>query len=211
VSAKALTLLVVLAATRVRADEPIVTRPLALAGKDGQLTVSGAFPELFDDALLAELANGFAQTVFVRVYVYPEGADQAVWLAAATYRALYAQWDELYLVRLRDPRGERNLVEASRDSAAADLGTLKELPVCPLALLQPGRGYFLGVVLELNPVAPDLLAEVHRWLARPRGGAAGTDSLFGSFVSIFANPKLPEADRTLRFRSQRFVVGEGPP
>ncbi len=188
------------------AQEPDVPiRPLRFAEKNKQLVVSATFPEIFSGDLLEQLSSGFAQTVFVRLYVYPEGEDLPVWFTAATYRAVYAQWDEVYLVRIRDPLGERNVTEATRAAALADVTTLRELPVCPLATLDPKKTYFVGVIVEVNPVTPELVAEVRKWLTRPRGGQVGTDSLFGSFVSIFANPKVPEADQTLRFRSQGFI------
>ena len=179
-------------------------RPLRFAEKDGRLLMSAAFPDVFSGELVEQLSSGFAQTVFVRLYVYPEGEDLPVWYTAATYRAVYAQWDEVYLVRIRDPAGERNLTEATRAAALVDVTTMSELPVCPLATLDPRKTYFVGVIVEVNPVTPELVAEVRKWLTRPRGGQVGTDSLFGSFVTIFANPKVPEADRTLRFRSQGY-------
>jgi hypothetical protein len=34
--------------------------------------------------------------------------------------------------------------------------------------------------------------------------AGGGSSFFGSFVSVFVNPKIPVSDRTLKLRSQAF-------
>jgi hypothetical protein len=65
--------------------------------------------------------------------------------------------------------------------------------------------FVLGMVVELNPVSQQTLAEVRRWLSLGTGG--GLDhggSFFGSFVSVFVNPKLPAADRVFRLRSQPF-------
>jgi hypothetical protein len=200
-----------LGALVVHADEPVVPqRPVRLVEKDGHVLASVTFPELFDGDLLEQLSSGFAQTVIVRVLVYPEDQDGAVWFTSATARAVYAQWDEVYLVRIRDPSGERNLTERTREAARIDVTTLRDLAVCPTSALDEGRGYFLGIVVEVNPVTQELAAEVRKWLTRPRGGQVGTDSLFGSFVSIFANPKVPEADKTLRFRSQTFTLQRRP-
>ena len=201
----------ILGALAARAEEPPVpTRPMRLVEKDGHVFVSAAYPELFDGDLLEQLSSGFAQTVIVRIYVYPDGEDAALWFTSATFRVVYAQWDEVYLVRIRDPSGERNLTDKTRAAALTDVTTLRELAVCPTSALEPGRGYFLGFIAEVNPVTHELVAEVRKWLTRPRGGAVGTDSLFGSFVSIFANPKVPEADKTLRFRSQIFTLQRRP-
>jgi hypothetical protein len=58
-------------------------------------------------------------------------------------------------------------------------------------------------------VSAELLAEMRRWLSRPasQSGIDISSSFFGSFVSIFVNPRFPEAERVLRVRSQPFVRG----
>src|SRR5262249_40930277 len=199
---RALAVVALLAAVARAQEPPVPIRPLRFADKAGQLVVSGSFTAIFDDDLVEQLGNGFAQTLFVRAWLWREGAELPIWFTAATYRVLYAQWDEVYYVRVRDPTGERNAKLAARAEALREAATLRELPVAPLDRLEPGGSYFLGVIVEVNPVTPELVAEVRRWLTRPPGRAVGGDSFFGSFVSIFVNPKVPTADRTLRFRSQ---------
>ena len=68
------------------------------------------------------------------------------------------------------------------------------------------KHHYLAMVVELNPVSKELLAEMRRWLTRPAGSASidRGSSFFGSFVSVFVNPRLPEAERVLRVRSQPF-------
>ncbi len=181
-------------------------RTLAFSEDGTSLLVSGTFTDVFDRDLLEQLSSGFAQTVWVQMWVRPaEGGGGPIWFAAATYRAVYAVWDEVYLVRLRDPAGERNLRFASRAEALKALTTLASFPVAPLSVIPAGPRFFLDVVVAVNPVGPELLADVRRWISRPRGGQiAGDASFFGSFVSVFVNPKLSAADRTLHFRSQDF-------
>ena len=191
--------------TSAAAQDKVDVRTLRYAERGGSLVVSGTFTDAFDQNLLEQLSSGFAQTVAVHVWVYPSGSDQPLWYAAATYRAVYAVWDEVYLVRLRDPSGERNLRFTSRAEALRAITTLDELPAAPLHAVEIGKNHFVGLVVEVNPVAPELLAEVRRWLSRPRAGqVAGDASFFGSFVSVFVNPKLTSADRALRLRSQEF-------
>jgi hypothetical protein len=206
-----LVLLALLYVTPAAAQERVDIRVLRFAERGESLVVSGTFTDAFDRELLEQLSSGFAQTVAVHLWVYPSGSDAAIWYAAATYRAVYAVWDEVYLVRLRDPKGERNLRFASRAEALKALTTLDEFPVAPLSAIPVGPRHFVGVLVEVNPVGAELLAEVRRWLARPRGAQVGGDaSFFGSFVSVFVNPKVASADRVLRFRSQDFYRTGGP-
>jgi hypothetical protein len=196
---------VALWATAARAQSAPEIRVVGFAEKGDQLLMRASFTDVFDKALLEQLSSGFAQTVDINIYVTPAGSDNFIYYARAIYRVVYAQWDEVYVVRLRDPAGERNLRFASRAEALKAVTTFDDFPVAPLSLLTIGKLYYVGVVVEVNPVAPELLAEVRRWLARPRVGQVGGDaSFFGSFVSVFVNPKISSADRTLRFRTQDF-------
>ena len=73
----------------------------------------------------------------------------------------------------------------------------------------PGGRYVVAFRGDLNPISQDLLAEVRRWLVQPSRGqrrlAAG-DSFFGSFVSIFVNPRIEDSERQVRFVSQPFSL-----
>ena len=115
-------------------------------------------------------------------------------------------WGGARAPRIHDPRGERTSRHATLAEALKRATTFEELPVAPAAAVPVGRHHQIGVIVEVNPVSQELMAEVRRWLARPQGKSevAGNSSFFGSFVSIFVNPKLEEAERTLRFRSQTF-------
>jgi hypothetical protein len=60
-------------------------------------------------------------------------------------------------------------------------------------------------VVEVNPVSPDMLERIKRWVSRPSGNstAAPGDALFGSFVGLFVT-RIGVADRQLAFRTQTF-------
>jgi hypothetical protein len=176
------------------------------AEKDGQLVVSTSYTELFDERAYARLVSGFPATVALRAYVYEEGRELPVAFTAATFRVVYDLWDEIYLVRIADVRGSRNLRFQHRADALQAVTELHDLPVASLAQIPVGRRYFCAMIVELNPVSAELLAEMRRWLTRRAGGATLDDSssFFGSFVSVFVNPKLEGADAALQLRSQPF-------
>lgn len=190
------------------ADEtgPIETRKLVFAEKGGRLVASGSFTDVFDEALLGELGDGLPMTIVLRAYVTPQGATRPVAFVAASYRVVFDLWEERYHVLVSDGRSDRSALLATRAEALRAVTSFAELPVADLAAVTPGRQHFLLVIVEANPVSQELLAEVRRWLARPegQGDVAGNASLFGAVVSIFVNPRLEEAERVLRFRSQLF-------
>jgi hypothetical protein len=203
----AVLLLLCATAGRALADDGEV-RHMRFGERDGNLIMTGSFTDLFTQDLLDQLSNGFTTTIVVRAYLYAAGETVPVAEQDGELRVVYDLWDEVYLVQVTDPLGERNLRESSRAEALRDATTLVEFPVCPMATMQAGKSYYVGLVALANPVSADLLAEVRRWLLRS-GGSIGSDSFFGSFVSVFVNPHIDEADRTLRFRSQLITPDSG--
>jgi hypothetical protein len=188
-------------------DEPIEPRTFGFAERGPNLVVSVTFADAFDAQLLADLESGFTTTLVVRAYVYPDKAGELpVAFTAATMRVVYDLWAESYEIQVDDSRGRRRFSEKSQAEALKRVTTLGRFPVAPLTSLPIGKVHFVGLIVEVNPVSEELLAEVRRWLARDadQAKAAGDSSFFGSFVSIFVNPKIPVADRVLRLRSQSF-------
>jgi hypothetical protein len=189
-------------------EEARVThRAFRFAEKGKNMTITVAFTDVFDARLLADLDSGVATTVVLRAYVYPETKDALpIAFTTATLRVVYDLWEEVYEVQIDDTRGRRRYVEASQAEALKRVTQLVQFPVAPLARLPIGERYFVGIVVEVNPISQELLAEVRRWLAQDadKQRVAGDSSFFGSFVSIFVNPKIPVADRTLKLRSQPF-------
>ena len=205
--ALALLALLVAAPRGVRADEPgdRSVRSLRFAEEGERILVSGAFTDAFDEELLEQMSSGFVTTVVLRAYVVPRGGVRPVAFTAATYRVVYDLWDDQYLVQINDASGARDARLPTRADALKAVTAIGGYPVAPIGVLPVGQLFYVAFIVEVNPVSQELLAEVRRWLARPQGGQEGTgNSFFGSFVSVFVNPKLPEADRTLRFQSQYF-------
>ncbi|MGE3764560.1 MAG: hypothetical protein AB7L94_20035, partial [Kofleriaceae bacterium] len=89
--------------------------------------------------------------------------------------------------------------------AFRQLTSLEDTPIARLADLPYDRVFMVAMEIELNPVSKETLAQVRRWLSQGTGGGLDRGgAFFGSFVSVFVNPKIAEADRVLRMRSQPF-------
>lgn len=184
--------------------EPPPQRAARFSVENGQLSFAVQFPELADAALQKRLDSGLATTVVARAYLVREGSVRAEALAVQTVRTAYDLWDEVYVSEVSSESGARVVRDKRRDEALRRLSTL-QLPLAPLRQLDRTAQYRVAVIVELNPVSPALLAQVRKWLSRPREGGLGPqagDSYFGSFVSLFVNRRVGEAERLLRFRSQ---------
>jgi hypothetical protein len=204
-AAAALAVLAALAGVAAADDEP-VSRRMGFAERGRNLVVTTSFAELFDRAAVDKMSSGFPSSVVVRIYVFrKQRTDRPVSLVLVEHEIVFDLWDELYVLRTRGPLGKRELRYRSRQQAIRAMTQLDHMPIAPLDRIAIGPHHFLAAVVELNPISPELLTEMRRWLSRPAGESLdSSSSFFGSFVSVFVNPKLERADRTLRIRSQPF-------
>jgi hypothetical protein len=189
--------------------DEIVRLRLDFVERRGELLVKsvGIGSLLFDQRSYRTLEqNPLATVVVVRFYVYREGETRPVSYRLLTARIVYDLWLEEYEVRVDSGHERRSGRYTQLADAHRAITEFTDLAVTDLADIEVGPHYYLAVVAELNPVSEETMAEVRRWLTRP-AGAARLDretSFFGSFVSIFVNARLPEAERVIRARSQPF-------
>jgi len=202
----ALAALVVMATPRVASAQAIATRTMGFTERGRNLVLTTSFGEVFDRRATEKVSSGFPTSLVVRIYVYRKDlTGQPVSLVLLEHEIVFDLWDEVYVVRTRGPLGRRELRYRSRQQAVRAMTELDRMPIAPLDRVAIGPHHFLAMVVELNPVSPELLAEMRRWLSRPAGEALdSSSSFFGSFVSVFVNPKVERADRMLRIRSQPF-------
>jgi hypothetical protein len=192
-------------AAAARADDGVVARRMAFAERGRELVVSTSFAELFDAPATAALSSGFPTTVVVRVYVYRSSDELPVSLAIVRLEVVYDLWDDVYVLRVTTPTGTADTRQPSRARVLEALTRIVDLPIAPLARVPIGPHHFAALVAELNPVSEELQAETRRWVTQRAGERldAGS-SFFGSFVSVFVNPRIGAADRVVRLRSQPF-------
>jgi hypothetical protein len=205
---------VLLAAAPARAADPLPIRQTGVETGAGKLLVSVGLQDLVSAADQQRLTSGFATRVLIRIYLHEEGVDEP--LAAAYQRAeiVYDLWDERFRVRVaRDNAGEVQSETRTPEDAVWGACALWHFPVADLRRLRPGVRYFVDFRADLNPISEELLADVRRWLVQPPRGqrrVGAGDSVFGSFVSIFVNPRVEDSERQVRFLSQPFTLALPP-
>jgi hypothetical protein len=197
----------VLVTTRAARAVDLAVRTTGLHMRNGVLAISVGVPDIIQPAAEQHLTSGFATRVLIRVALFREETREVV---ATTYRLadiVYDLWEEKFRVQRSDAR---RLVE-QRDAATAReaislAADLIQFPVADLGRMIPGVSYRLSFSTDLNPLSPEVVTELRRWLARPQGQGrlAPGDSFFGSFVSIFVNPHIEDSERRIQFISQSF-------
>ena len=199
----ALAVLVVALPARADDDLPEVVRMRFIERGDDLTVTSTSLGKLFDADAFQALSSGFPSTVAIQTWVYPKDSTTPVaWITIAR-SVVYDLWDEVYTVRpckVCKPVKVKSPAEALKILTSID-----ELPVAKLVDLPYEDVYYLAIRADLNPVDKKTLTEVRRWLSQSTGGGLDRGGVFfGSFVSVFVNPKIAEADRVLRLRSQPF-------
>jgi hypothetical protein len=189
-------------------DRPEIQR-MRFAETATDLTFStlspGGIGKLFDTTAYEALGSGIPSTVVIRIQIALRDTDTPVAEQLIQRSVVYDVWDEIYTLRLDQPGGRRTLKVKQRAEALKWLTALDDVPVARLSAVPIDQVFLLKMVVELNPVSKQTLAEVRRWLSQGNGGGLDRGgAFFGSFVSVFYNPKIAEADRVLRIRSQPF-------
>jgi hypothetical protein len=154
---------------------------------------------LADPVLIKKLSSGLKMVIAMRAYVYRAGEVSPVALAPRVCQVAYDLWADIYTVHLSEPERELNQSVVNEEGVLRLCAEAHDLPVT-------GQPYFLGVVVEVNPVSPQMVEQIRHWLSRPTGstGIGPTDALFGSFVQLFAR-QIATSDNTITFRTDDVV------
>ncbi len=198
-------LIVLVGAASSHAERRPLLRTMRFAERGTTLYVTTEVTDLFDKASYDRLEDGLASTVVIRLWVYPSGKKTPVAFQLLHREVVYDLWGEIYEVALTGPAGRR-LYRVKYKAEALKLVTgLDQVAIAEVGAIPYEKHFELAIVAELNPVSAETMAEVRRWLSDGTGGGLDRGgSFFGSFVSVFVNLKVPDADRVLRLVSQPF-------
>ncbi|MFK7986252.1 MAG: hypothetical protein AB8I08_09485 [Sandaracinaceae bacterium] len=186
--------------------QDVPTRQMGVSWSGRVPSVHFSALDLADRAVRRKLESGLPQTLVMRLFAYgSEG--QALGVTARSCRVTYDLWEEVYRIELADARGDRSETVTALDDVLSRCLVADRVSVGRASDYAGVRRVYFAVLLELNPLSPDTVHRLRRWLARPAGGGrVGGEAFFGSFVSLFVNRRIGSAERVLRFRSQNVRV-----
>jgi hypothetical protein len=184
-------------------DDTVEPVHMAFVERGDDLVVSTKIQKLFDEAAYAALGTGFASTIVINTFVYPQNGNEPIAAAKVVRSVVYDIWDETYIVQLES--SAKPVRVKFQSEALKLLTTIDNLPIAQLVDMPYEDIFVLRMNVLLNPVDKKTLAEVQRWLSQGTGGGLDRGGVFfGSFVSVFVHPKIADADRVLQLRSQPF-------
>lgn len=190
------------------AQDGVGRRRMGVRWVEGAPRVHFSAIDLADENVRETLERGLPQTLVMRVYAYRSNGEPLA-VTARSCRVTLDLWERVYRVEVQEVGGDRSERFAALDGVLGRCLVADRVPVGSARDYagQAGERIYFAVLIELNPVSPESVHRLRRWLARPAAGGRGSgDAFFGSFVSLFINRQIGSAQRTLRFRSQDVVV-----
>ena len=150
-----------------------------------------------------KLRSGLPQTTVIRVLAYKKGKrNRPIAVGVRSCRVVFDLWEERYhvdsLLEGQAPRlieRETEVIERCLMLRRKRIGDATDFRKFS------GRQVYFSAIVELNPVSRSMLRKIRRWLARPSGARQDSDAFFGSFVSLFVNQKVAQAERQARLHS----------
>jgi hypothetical protein len=188
-------------------------RTAGIARKADKLVISVGLQDLFGPRDVERLLSGFSTRVLIRVALVRDGGDAPIAQAMRLAEIVYDLWDEKLRVRFSTGKpGAAETQVVTTPQAAVDLATsLVGFPLVESGKLDAGASYHVSLRADLNPISEELVSNLRRWLSHPsgRGRSGAGDSFFGSFVSVFVNPRVDDSERLLQLVSQSFSPPAG--
>lgn len=186
-------------------DAKLPERAATMSKEKTTLRASFAYRDAIDTKIQGKLTSGLPTVIAMRAYLLRTGEDAPIALAVRSCRVVYDLWDEVFRVHLEAPGVVRDTAAVNVEGVLRICAEAKDMPVADSNALAAEKSYFLAVLVEVNPVKPETVEQMRRWVSRPAGSTSigPGDALFGSFAGLFLRD-LTTADRILRFRTPAF-------
>jgi hypothetical protein len=198
------------AAIGAAAQGSVSTRRVGLLISGDVLQTTFSYRDVFSPSVRKKMTSGLPTRLLLHVAVERKngGATAAYWARSA--EIVYDLWEEDFAVTVADSQSKRHTRVGSLEQAVDAAGVLWRAPVAGTGKLEPGL-YRLRVLAEVNPVSEEMVRNIQRWIARPKGGRGESEArsnFFGAFVGHFVDRSIGQAERVIGFVSQWFQLGQ---
>lgn len=190
-------------------DPKIPTRNIGIHASTNQLEATFSYQDAFNAEFRKKLRSGLPTRIVVQINLEKKGKSKPLNYWVQSTSIVYDLWEELFIVTVEDNRGRRRAKVKTVDNAEKLAGALVRQKVAHIDREMNGT-YRFRVLIETNPVSKEMVENIRRWLAKPPAGKSGSltqTNFFGSFVGIFVDRRIGQADRSVAFVSQWFKLG----
>lgn len=176
------------------------------------LFVSVSYRDVVDASIRRKLSRGLPTTIVLTAAIYRAGAKDPISTTAQTCKITWHVWDEVYLVEITRPGGTRSSAAITVDGVLRRCAEARRLLVGTSEQIPLGAALSMNATVQVNPVSPEVLQKIKRWVSRPTGTgtAAPGDALFSTFTGLFLQ-RIGDAERELKFTTKTVVPTVPPP
>lgn len=179
-----------------------------------KLYVSVSFRDVVDRTIRRKLTRGLPTTIVLTAAVYRAGSTEPLSTTAHTCKITWHVWDEVYLIEVVRPGHHSNAPKPTTtiEGVLRRCAEVRDLLAGDQTQIPPGTALYLKGQVQVNPVSPQVLQKIRRWLSRPSSTstAAPGDALFSTFTGLFLR-RIGEAERELQVTTLPVVPGVKPP
>jgi hypothetical protein len=176
------------------------------------LYVSVSFRDVVDANIRRKLSRGLPTTIVLTGTIHRPGVSEPMSTTAQTCKITWHVWDEVYLVEVTRPGGTLSSAAITVDGVLRRCAEARRLLVGTRAQVPVGSVVVLQAKVLVNPVSPEVLQKIKRWVSRPTGTgtAAPGDALFSTFTGLFLQ-RIGDAEQELKFTTNPVVPRVPPP
>ena len=190
------------------ASEEVVTRDAHFDwdADTGLLYLDLLFRDIMDANLQSKLSRGLPTTIVLTAAVYRSGSTKPLSTTAQTCKVTWHVWEEAYLVEIMRPGSTRQSWTTTTEGVIRRCTEVRHLLAGDAGQIPVGAPLLAAGRIQVNPVSPELLQKLKRWVMRPSatGTAAPGDALFSTFTGLFLQ-RIGDAERQQKFATQAQV------
>jgi len=162
-----------------------------------------AFRDLVDTDIQSKLSRGFPTTIVLTATIQRGGSSDVLSTTTQTCRVTWHVWEEAYHVEIVRPGATRVSWTTTIEGVLKRCAEARRLLAGDATQIPLGVPLYVRGSIQVNPVSPQVLSKLRRWVMRPSGTgtAAPGDALFSTFTGIFLQ-RIGDAERDEKFVSR---------
>jgi len=188
--------------------EASVTRSASFEWDPDQrlLYMNMSFRDIVDPKLQNKLSRGLPTTIVLTATLFREGSTEPLSTTAQTCRVTWHVWEEAYRVEVTRPGSSQVRWTTTVEGVLRRCAEARRLLAADRSQLAPGTSIYATGKIQVNPISPEVLQKIKRWVMRPAstGTAAPGDALFSTFTGLFLQ-RIGDAERELKFSTKASV------
>ena len=182
------------------------------------LYVGVSFRDVIDSGIRRKLKRGLPTTIVLTGTIHRPGHEQPVATTAQTCKITWHVWKEIYLIEITRPGFHRTEKTLTLNGVLRRCAEIRSRRLSRLLLaanssqLPVGAPVYMRARVQVNPLSPELLRKIRRWVSRPTGTATAApgDALFSTFTGLFLQ-RIGKAERELEFTTKTVVPSVAQP